>query len=180
MYPFAKELPRDDSVAVWALQQYLLCQAELRFGSRDVSKKIYQPSFHGGAPQIINSASADGAWAVLSSNAGGYWPTAMYELAHETVHLLNPIIGGAKYLEEGLAVKFSVEMSAITTHPMEPIDVFYKHALDLVNSLPSDPYAIAKTCRATCGSLDCVTPSHLVAICPRVPIGVANELCARA
>ena len=45
----------------------------------------------------------------MSDNGRFYWPTVVYELAHETVHLLNPVfLGEANYLEEGVAVAFSL------------------------------------------------------------------------
>ena len=82
--------PRNDPVALWAFQQNLLSIAEAALGARDTSKKIYQPGFTDDGPHIRNTPELDGAFAELSRNSECYWPTAIYEMAHETVHLLNP------------------------------------------------------------------------------------------
>jgi len=99
MYTFDIVLPKDSEVAVWALQNFLLEKAENLLGKKEQDKQIFQPTFEARGPFIRNRVQKDGAWAVLSNNAGGYWPTALYELAHETIHLLNPVIGHTNYLE---------------------------------------------------------------------------------
>ena len=83
--------PRNDPVALWALQQNLLSIAEAALGARDTSKKIYRPGFTDDGPYIRNTPELDGAFAELSRHSESYWPTAVYEMAHETVHLLNPV-----------------------------------------------------------------------------------------
>ena len=162
------------------MQVFLIGEAEKRLGKRDVSKKIHSPSFHSGLPCIFNTITCDGAYAVLSENAQNYWPTAMYELAHETIHLLDPIAGGAKYLEEGFAVKFSVEMvSSMTNHPMQPPLGLYHDALNMVNQLPGNAYEIGALCRIRCRSLDCVSAADLLAINATITTDLASRLCVR-
>ena len=82
--------PREDPSALWSVQLQLLSLAEDTLGPRDISKVIYQPIFTDHDPNIRNTPNLDGAFAELSRNAEGYWPTVAKELAHETVHLLNP------------------------------------------------------------------------------------------
>ena len=82
--------PGQDPSALWSMQLQLLRLAEDTLGPRDASKVIYQPIFVEDGPHIRNTPNLDGAFAELSRNAEGYWPTVVKELAHETVHLLNP------------------------------------------------------------------------------------------
>jgi hypothetical protein len=76
--------PKDDPVRMWAMQNLLLDEAERLLGGRDLSKKIYKSEFvtDGKGPQLINTPNFDSASAMLSVNAAGYWPTAVYELSH--------------------------------------------------------------------------------------------------
>ena len=113
---FSPERPEHCPAGVWAIQQELLARAEALLGQRDRSKIICQPIFVENGP---NTPDLSGAFAALSMRAAGYWPTVVYELAHETVHLLNPVEGYTNWLEEGVAEAFAVEMSRIlTTHPI--------------------------------------------------------------
>ena len=89
------------------MQVHLLKLAEDILGPRDTSKTICQPTFTDHGPNIRNTPNLDGAFAELSRNAEGYWPTVVNELAHETVHLLNPRPGIGNWLSEGMAVAFS-------------------------------------------------------------------------
>ena len=93
--------PKDDPVALWALQLDLLAIAEAALGARDTSKKIYQPKFADDGPHMRNTPELDGAFAELSRNSQYYWPTAINEMAHETVHLLDPAPATGNYFCEG-------------------------------------------------------------------------------
>jgi len=111
MYVFPNINAEDDAVSIWALQCFLRDECENRLLAVAKDKKIYQLVFDGDRPNIINTPNSGGAFTSLSSAARKYWPTTLYELAHETVNLLDPIEGNTNYLEEGFAVHFSVEMS---------------------------------------------------------------------
>ena len=82
--------------------------AESVLGPRDGSKKIYQPQFADDGPHVRNTPNLDGAFVELSHGGECYWPTIVYEMAHETVHLLNPIPGNTDNIEEGVAVELSL------------------------------------------------------------------------
>jgi len=180
IYQFAQVSPRNSASEVWRLQQFLLAEAESRLGPMDRTKKLYQPIFKNGRPHIINTPSCDGAFASLSQNAAGYWPTTLYELAHETIHLLNPVVGYTNYLEEGVAVAFSVEMSRTkTTHAMEPDDNHYKKAWELVLQLPGGLYETTKSIRNHFGSLGKAEPVGIRGLFPDVPEDLAMGLCQK-
>ena len=161
--------PRSDPVALWALQQQLLSLAEAALGARDTSKKIYQPTFADDGPHIRNTPELDGAFAELSRNSECNWPTAINELAHETVHLLDPAPGIGNYLCEGVAVAFSVY--AQTTFGLQPQRIglpSYRRALELVCRLPNGPLESARQVRTNIGTLRQLTAQHLEGLFPDV------------
>ena len=168
--------PRDDPSALWALQIELLSTAETFLGPRDVSKKIYQPQFTGGVPCIRNTPELDGAFGELSRAAESYWPTAVFEMAHETVHLLNPITGNTNNLEEGVAVAFSLEVqSSYGIHvPLKMQS--YNYAFSLCLGLSRGPLAAGKKVRERVGALSNATTQDLRQLFPNVDKGVLGNL----
>lgn len=180
MYQFPNDLPVDNAPAVWTLQQFLLAHAESRFGRRTPGKKLYQPVFDNARPCIINTPNLDGAFASLSKNASEYWPTTLFELAHETVHLLDPAPGFTNYLEEGIAVAFSVEMSqSYTDDPQQPNDHHYQKAWHLVIRLPDHWANAASRLRKKCGSLRAATPEDILTLYPSMHNGLLDQLCSK-
>ena len=181
MYNFSENSPEFDEPAVWALQNFLLAEAQERFGIRDEDKIIYQPTFGAEQPHIINTPDLDGAFACLSDNSKTYWPTTFYELAHETVHLLNPVVGYTNYLEEGFAVLFSVDMSEeFTEHAQEPEqdDYHYIEAWNLICELSDDLYTAAQNIREEFGSLGEVEVDGMIELFPDVDEGTLIKLCS--
>lgn len=160
--------PAEDPRAMWRLQQVLLDLAEEKFGTRDISKKIYQPTFHVDGPHIRLTPTLDGAFAELSHFAQNYWPTAVYELAHETVHLLNPQPGQqSTVLEEGLAVEFAVfAQLALGLSPQLPEEGPYRDALKAIRRLPDAPFSIGFQIRMQRGSLRHARGPDLVGVDP--------------
>ncbi|HEY1598679.1 MAG TPA: hypothetical protein VGG64_03710 [Pirellulales bacterium] len=177
---FPTDRPDGNASRLWRLQLDLMREAEAALGQRDMSKQLCQPAFGNGGPVVVNTPNLDGAFARLSNNAAGYWPTAVYELAHETVHLLNPVVGMTNWFEEGVAVRFSVGISARTTHPMAPPvgDRYYK-ALTSVNELRPCILEVAGTIRAVYGKLSDVTPGILTKLFPNANADLLKRLCDR-
>ena len=180
MYQFPKDLPIDNAPAVWALQQFLLTEAESCFGQKNPEKKLYQPVFNNANPHIINTPNLDGAFASLSNDASMYWPTTLFKLAHETIHLLDPVTGFTNYLEEGIAVAFSVEMShSYTSDPQQPNDDHYQKAWELVLRLSEDWAKATLELRNKCGSLGVATPENVLALYPDTDNDLAEQLCSK-
>ncbi len=170
--------PRENPSALWSVQLQLLQLAEDILGSRDASKTIYQPVFADDGPRIRNTPDLDGAFAELSRNAEGYWPTVVNELAHETVHLLNPKPGDGTWLSEGIAVAFS--NYAQRRYGMEPQSIneeSYRRSLELVSELPLDPMIAGRRIREDCDSLDGAGQSILETLFPSVDQETLMELC---
>lgn len=142
--------------------------AESLLGPRDASKKIYQPQFTGDGPQLRNAPDLDGAYVQLSRNGQHYWPTAVFEMSHETVHLLNPIPGNTNNLEEGVAVAFSLHVQPSYGISVPVAMPSYLYALQLVQALPGGPLTAAARVRRQVGSLDAATRQCLAELFPEV------------
>ncbi|MBD2254047.1 hypothetical protein [Nostoc parmelioides] len=170
--------PVDDPVSLWNMQQYLLTEAEQLLGSRDPTKIIYRPTFHPNGPFLRNTPNLDGAFAQMSFNARDYWPTVVYELAHETVHLLNPTVGHTNWFEEGVAVEFSIYAQSLFKLPSyQPQTGAYLEALQLVRSLPNNPFISAKKIRAKIGALNTLNISRIQDTFPKICPSLAKKLC---
>lgn len=155
--------PIDDAASLWALQQELMRAAEDLLGPRDSTKKIMQPMFSTAGPHLCHTPNLDGAFAELSRNAEGYWPTVVFELAHETVHLLNPTVGYTNWLEEGVAVEFSIHaQSMFDLQRYMPPRGIYLDALEMVRALPGGTFDAARAVRKIAKSLNAVTHQNLI------------------
>ena len=172
-------MPRDDRKALWALQLELLSMAESILGRRDKSKKIYQPQFSDEGPRIRNTPNLDGAFCELSRAGDCYWPTVVFEMAHETVHLLNPVAGNANNLEEGVAVAFSLCVQPMYGISVQPPMPSYRLALQLSGMLPGGPLRAAKLVRDRVGSLNDVTAEGLRDLFPSIDEVVSRRLAER-
>ena len=168
--------PRDDPAGLWALQLELLAMAESTLGPRDSSKKLYQPQFSDGVPHIFNTKNPDGVIVRLSRNGERYWPTVVYEMAHETVHLLNPIPGNANNLEEGVAVAFSMVVQPLYGICIPPQMKSYLYALGLVVALPGGPLEAGKHVRERAGAFSVATVQDMEALFPSVDGAVLSKL----
>ena len=168
--------PVNDPAGLWSLQLELLAMAESLLGLRETSKKIYQPQFTGEGPQLRNTPDLDGAYVELSLNGQRYWPTVVFEMSHETVHLLNPIPGNANNLEEGVAVAFSLHVQSSYGISVPVSMPSYLYALRLVQALPEGLLGAAARVRRQVGSLSAATPQCLVELFPEVDEGVLANL----
>ena len=145
--------PDEDRASLWDLQQRLVKHADDLLGPRDHTIVICQPAFGDAGPHIIPYR--NGWWgAELSNNAKGYWPTALVELAHETVHLLNPKVANTNRFEEGVAVEFSIY--AYAKHTLKSPSYF--EALQKVRLLPGGTFAAARSAREVAVALSTPTP----------------------
>jgi hypothetical protein len=166
--PFPIEPPSQRPEALWSLQTELLARAEAELGARDASKQVYQPQYGGfPVPRIINSLSGDGAWAELTALAAGSWSITLFQLAHETVHLLDPVAGNTNLFEEGVAVDFSLQMCCQIIGGNEAVlqdiglNALYREAWDLVRGLGTKVMASGRAMRQRCGALSKVSEADL-------------------
>jgi hypothetical protein len=170
-------VPKDDPSSLWMLQQELIALAETLLGERDRTKVIYQPSFHEEGPHLRNTPDLSGAFVELGPGSKVYWPTAVYEMAHETVHLLNPVVGHTNWLEEGVAVEFSIYARNVYAVPVQlPESGPYLEALNMVRALPGGTFAAANQVRKAVGSLNAASFQQLCSLFPACDIAYLRRL----
>ena len=161
------------------MQLELLSMAESVLGPRDISKKIYQPKFTDEGPQLRNTPNFDGAFVELSRFGECYWPTVVYEMAHETVHLLDPIPGNSNNLEEGAAVAFSLDVQPSYGVSMRASIPSYRYALQLVRMIPGGPLEAANHVRRRYGALGSVTAQILEELFPNIDRAILSKLAEK-
>ncbi len=170
--------PIDDPGALWSLQWDLMAEAVTMLGARDEAKKIFQPQFTDGPPGLRNTPGLDGAYVELSPAGRFYWPTVVFEMAHETVHLLNPVVGSTNNLEEGVAVAFSLHIQPRYGISIPVSEQPYLAALALAGHLPGGALAAGKLVRRRVGSLGSARKEDLADLFPGVESLVLEKLAA--
>jgi hypothetical protein len=98
---------KDNGWTLTNISGEILDEAEALFGRRDHSVTMLGIEFHEGPPFLCLHATRPHVTINLSLGSRVDSRCAILELAHETVHLLNPAQGPAGVLEEGLATFFS-------------------------------------------------------------------------
>ena len=160
-------IPDNDPEGLFSLQNELLALAEGLIGRRDPATKIFQPAFHADGPRIYNTPALDWAVIQLSPACKTSWSNTLYEMAHETIHLINPVPTYTNWLEEGVAVDFSLyalEQYGIAGH--EPRSGPYLEALQMARSLTGGTFSAARRIRAASGSLSAVTFKQMQELFP--------------
>ena len=168
--------PVDGPAALWALQLQLLGKAETLLGPRDQSKKVYQPQFTDHGPNLRNTPDRHGAFVELCRAAETHWGETVFEMAHETVHLLNPVAGNTNNLEEGVAVAFSFHIQPAYGINLRPGTTAYDHAYGMVCRLPGGPLAAGRRVRLEVGALSAAAPETLCTLFPELDRALTLEL----
>lgn len=101
------ELSQDSLAKANSLLEMLLSKAESQYGPRDPDFNISKIDQRDDGPRIY----IDGCDVTVAVGpyAFTHEPNLLANLAHETVHLLDPKTGYATYLEEGVALDFSLQ-----------------------------------------------------------------------
>ena len=130
------------------------------------SYQLCQPEFVNDGPRIRFTPDESGVFAELSPKAWRHWGFAVFQLAHESVHLLDPgRRGTATYLEEGVAVAFSHHVQPLYGTNIVTNRALYRCAHELVKELPSGHLA-ADRIRQAVGRLRDATADDLRALFP--------------
>jgi hypothetical protein len=158
----------------------LLAEAERLFGRRDLSYTILGVEFGPETPQLWFPRNCKHVLIQLHRSALSDNVLALYQLAHECIHLLAPTGGrGAPVIEEGLATVFSEDWveKSFGRRNMTTLDS-YKNAAALVRSLlVVEPDAIKKL-RERQPSFANFTPDDFAACCPTVHLTLVEQLIA--
>lgn len=166
-------IPEHDPSGLWAVQQQLITLAEQVLGQRDRTQTLYQPVFRDDGPRLV--VPSGGAYIALGEASKASWPMVIFEMSHETIHLLNPTVGYTNWLEEGIAVAFSIRAQGFYEMPRTfPNLANYLEALELVGALPGDAFFAARRAREVAGALNAVTYEQLCALFP-----MCDESCLR-
>lgn len=118
----------------------------------------------------------------MNLNAAGDWSLAIFQLAHETIHLLDPRpaypVGiGASWFEEGLAVNFSIAVSKEIGNPSIKVgDDKYNRANQLFSRIGGDLFHRAMQVRSRSGHFSDAKASDLLAVSPKLPEHIAEKL----
>ncbi len=160
-----KTKPEDDHESLRKMQEDLLQWAEELFGQRETSWTLLPPIFGDRNPYIFfpdlqNISSIKEIEPIklvqikLGCRALDNWNRVLFQLAHEVIHLLNPLHpdhGKANYLEEGVACAFSSYVQrrcSITGSDFVRDNLpAYKYAHSLIKRLPAGNIAAAKRIR---------------------------------
>ena len=171
--------PQLDPIGLLLLQEELLSWAEHLYGPRDRSFQLFLPQFNDDGPNVRFTPDGHGAYAELAPNARCHWRFAVFQLAHETVHLLDPgLLGTATYLEEGVAVAFSHHVQPRYGINIVTNDKRYDVAHALVMTLPGGHFAAGRIRRAV-GRLRDATADDLMVLFPDLPPGIARALVSK-
>lgn len=185
---FPNTRPEDDCEALEKLQNDLLDWAAELFGIRDTTWTPLPPMFGNRNPHIHYPcpASLKLVMIKLGRRAREKWTKVLFQMAHETIHLLNPLHpeqGKANYLEEGVACAFSAFVQrrcGITGDDFVRINLpAYKYAHALVKRLPAGDIAAPKRIRRempTGTPFSSVTSKDLKRIFPSVDDDHADAL----
>jgi hypothetical protein len=155
-----------------------LREAERRYGPRDKNWTPLGIEFGGTVPQIWYPGNCGNISIMLTESARHNPSQAIFQLAHETIHLLSPLgKRAATVFEEGLATAFADDMSprygstCYTNHPS------YLTAKSLtVQFLLIYPDGI-KHMRGRVQSFNQFTIPLIMDVCPTTPVELAVALC---
>ena len=185
--------PENDRDNLHKIQCELLKWAEDLFGKRDESWTILPPDFDECTPHIfyLKPFAQKLVQIRLVCRAHEEWPYALYQMAHEVIHLLNPkqkdfetgSRDTANVLEEGVACAFSFYVLRMCDIDVEQFKrkslPSYKHAHKLVARLKSGDIAAAKRIRRELPSstpFQRVTKDDLLCIFPNLDPKHADAL----
>ena len=173
----SRMIPRNAPGQLLDLQNQFLSEAESVLGSRDRSKIILGPEFTDkGYPHIFNMSEPNAVRIHLTDIAASDWNAAKSEMAHEVVHLLNPISGNTNKLEEGVAVVFSIYAQSLFQFSNPTLPKPYGEALSLICRLSQTPLEAARLIRERVGALSRVRAQDLRELFPSVEENVVIAL----
>ena len=165
----------------WTLTTLLgsfLREAELRYGPRDRNWTPLGIEFCGNVPQIWYPGDCQHVSIMLTESARKEPARAIFQLAHEVVHLLAPLSKkGAVVFEEGLATLFSHDMCRQYGITITSNGIAYLEAEALIRQfIAISPDGVRKI-RLEKPSFNEFTPEIISRICPETPRDLALKLC---
>jgi hypothetical protein len=156
----------------------MLEMAELRFGPRDRSYTILGFEFRAGLPLIWFPGNGKNVIVQLDSASMNDQNLPLFQMAHECVHLLTPVLSAnTSVLEEGLATYFSKEyMAAHIGGVWFTGDQKHAHAEILARKLLLLNADAIKALRERVPKISQATAQDILKICPNLPPHLAEQL----
>jgi hypothetical protein len=156
----------------------MLRELEDQYGPRDPSYTILGLEFCGEVPQVWFPGNCRHVVIQLTPSTMNDVVRAVYQLAHEAVHLLDPgVFGNASVFEEGVATLFSVQYARTIQPSYTPAHPKYDAAARLASRALGLRPDVVKVLRAQGMRFSGITPASLVAACPQLAPEVAESLC---
>lgn len=158
---------------------HLLAEAEGRYGARDRSFTPIGLEFTSAdVPQTWFPGSREFVAIQLTESARQNPNRALFQLAHEVIHLLAPNIGiTANVLEEGLATLFSDEMSMRYGWGYQTDILSYREAKAAVQAIIAFEADAIRRLRAVQPNFYLMDADLLSGILPAVPRSIAEAVC---
>lgn len=164
----------------WTLASRLgemILDIESQFGERDRSWTILGIEFCESGPQTWFPGDCGHIIIQLGLSAKEDPVQALFQLAHEYVHLLDPVVFGfGTVLEEGLATHFSLEYIKQFHPNYTTSDTKYADAARLTAQLLNITPIAIKDLRSKGIKISQITASQLLAVCPQLPKPIALAL----
>jgi hypothetical protein len=154
----------------------LIVEVERQYGPRNRDFTILGVEFREGLPQLWFPGNCGHVIVQLGLLAMKDPNRALFQLAHECVHLLDPAAGGTNKLEEGLATHFALEVMQSQGVGYATGDPRHDAVCALVRSMLAGRPGAAKELRACCGPWKSVTSRQILAVCPGITPAVADLL----
>lgn len=173
------------------LARELIIEAENRYGSSDDTYQFMGVVADPDGPRIRFGIPNDKMiYIAISSASLAYENQAMYQIAHEVIHLLAPNRNPPTTLfEEGLAVWFSIfvpnfpskeyQSLALSHLRTNPSAANYRLALDLFNEVQGVEPEAARKIRAKKPQLYNLTSSDVIEAIPTISKALADRICQR-
>jgi hypothetical protein len=153
--------------------------AESCFGQRDMTYELRPPAFAPDGPYIMVWHEPKAVGAILSPNAANSWDVAIFELAHECVHMLNPVTGYTNHLEEGIATDFQLLITPVLTARVVTANMEkYLHARSLVEELGTDVIQIGRQIREQFGAFKAISSDDVAKLWPGHRIELYESLAS--
>ena len=177
---FATELlPTRDGYrfTLTSLLSTMLNDAEQLFGPRDITYTPVGIEFSGGRPKIWYPGTNKHVSIILTDSAREDPAQAIFQLAHEVMHLLSPTGGAhAPVVEEGLSALFQERANEIYGLNLRIVSKPYIEATKIANKLLRGQSQIIKKLRVLEPAFHKWSPRFLVAN-GNVSLKIAEELC---
>lgn len=177
---FATEpLPTRDGFrfSLTSLLSTMLTDAEQMFGTRDMTYTPVGIEFYGDRPKVWYPGTNKHISIILTDSAREDPPQAVFQLAHEVVHILSPTGGAnAPVVEEGLSALFQERANEIYGLNLRLVSKPYIKATELTNLLLRGQPNIIKQLRAYEPAFHKWTPRFLVSEA-KIDLKLAEQLC---